>query len=85
MVHHPDISAPMNCKTGKLAWIFHTIPLPGEPGYETWPKDAYKYAGGVNSWAGMAVDEKRGLVLCSLGSPTYDFYGADRIGAKPIW
>jgi quinoprotein glucose dehydrogenase len=69
-----------NCKTGELAWIFHTIPQPGEPGYETWPKDAYKYAGGVNSWAGMAVDEKRGIVYASLGSPTYDFYGADRIG-----
>jgi quinoprotein glucose dehydrogenase len=69
-----------NCKTGAQAWIFHTIPQPGEPGYETWPKDAYKYAGGVNSWAGMAVDEKRGIVYASLGSPTYDFYGADRIG-----
>jgi quinoprotein glucose dehydrogenase len=69
-----------NCKTGEIAWTFHTIPLPGEPGYETWPKDAYKYAGGANSWAGMAVDTKRGMVLMSLGSPTYDFYGADRIG-----
>ena len=69
-----------NCKTGELAWTFHTIPLPGEPGYETWPKDAYKYAGGVNNWAGMAVDTERGMVFMSLGSPTYDFYGADRIG-----
>jgi len=71
-----------NCKTGELAWTFHTIPLPGEPGYETWPKDAYKYAGGVNNWAGMAVDIQRGMVYMSLGSPTYDFYGADRIGAN---
>lgn len=69
-----------NCKTGELVWTFHTIPLPGEPGYETWPKDAYKYAGGVNSWAGMSVDSKRGMVFMSLGSPTYDFYGADRVG-----
>lgn len=69
-----------NCKTGKIAWTFHTIPQPGEPGYETWPKDAYKYAGGVNNWAGMAMDTKRGIVYMSLGSPTYDFYGADRIG-----
>lgn len=67
-------------KTGKMAWMFHTIPQPGEPGYETWPKDAYKYAGGVNNWAGMALDEKRGIVYMSLGSPTYDFYGADRLG-----
>lgn len=71
-----------NCKTGKLVWTFHTVPLPGEPGYETWPKDAYKYAGGVNSWAGMSVDSKRGIVFMSLGSPTYDFYGVDRIGAN---
>ena len=69
-----------NCKTGELAWTFHTIPLPGEPGYETWPKEAYKYAGGVNNWAGMALDNERGIVFMSLGSPTYDFYGADRIG-----
>ncbi len=69
-----------NCKTGQITWTFHTIPLPGEPGYETWPKDAYKYAGAANSWAGMAVDTKRGMVFMSLGSPTYDFYGADRIG-----
>lgn len=69
-----------NCKTGKLEWTFHTIPLPGEPGYETWPKDAYKYAGGVNDWAGMSVDARRGMVFLALGSPSYDFYGADRHG-----
>jgi quinoprotein glucose dehydrogenase len=69
-----------HCKTGKLVWTFHTIPLPGEPGYETWPKDAYKYAGGVNDWAGMSVDTKRGMVFLALGSPSYDFYGADRKG-----
>ena len=69
-----------HCKTGKLVWTFHTIPLPGEPGYETWPKDAYKYAGGVNDWAGMSLDIKRGMVFLALGSPSYDYYGADRIG-----
>lgn len=66
--------------SGKLAWTFHTIPLPGETGYDTWPKDAWKYAGGANSWAGMSVDEKRGMVFFSTGSPSYDFYGADREG-----
>jgi quinoprotein glucose dehydrogenase len=71
-----------NCKTGKLEWTFHTIPKPGEPGYETWPKDAYKYAGGVNDWAGMSLDLKRGIVFLALGSPSYDFYGADRIGSN---
>lgn len=69
-----------HCKTGKLEWTFHTIPLPGEPGYETWPKDAYKYAGGVNDWAGMSLDTRRGIVFLALGSPSYDFYGADRKG-----
>lgn len=71
-----------NVKTGKLEWTFHTIPLPGEFGYDTWPKDAWKYAGGANSWGGMSLDEKRGLVFFSTGSPSYDFYGADRKGAN---
>ncbi|GAB3331168.1 hypothetical protein GCM10027299_36740 [Larkinella ripae] len=69
-----------NIRTGKLVWTFHTIPLPGEPGYETWPKTAYTYAGGVNDWAGMSVDTQRGMVFLALGSPSYDFYGADRKG-----
>jgi len=69
-------------KTGKLAWLFHTIPQPGEYGYDTWPKDAYKYIGGVNAWGEISVDEKRGIVYFPLGSPTYDFYGADRKGAN---
>lgn len=71
-----------HCKTGKLAWTFHTIPHPGELGYETWPPDAYKYAGGVNCWGGMSIDSKRGMVFLALGSPSYDYYGADRIGAN---
>ncbi|WP_310589745.1 outer membrane protein assembly factor BamB family protein [Dyadobacter luticola] len=69
-----------NCKTGKLVWTFHTIPLPGEAGYETWPKEAYKYAGGANDWGGMSVDLKRGMVFLATGSPTYDYYGTDRKG-----
>lgn len=71
-----------NVKTGALAWTFHTIPHPGEPGYETWPPDAYKYAGGANCWAGMSIDMERGMVFLALGSPSYDFYGADRVGAN---
>ena len=69
-----------NIRTGKLEWTFHTIPKPGELGYETWPKDAWKYAGGANDWGGMSVDEKRGMVFLATGSPSYDFYGADRKG-----
>lgn len=70
-----------NVVTGKLAWVFHTIPWPGEYGYETWPKDAYKYVGGVNTWGEITVDEKRGIAYFPLGSPTYDYYGGDREGA----
>ena len=67
-------------RTGKQRWIFHTIPQPGEYGYETWPKDAWKYIGGVNDWAGLTLDEKRGLIFAPTGSATYDFYGANRLG-----
>jgi quinoprotein glucose dehydrogenase len=68
--------------TGKLIWTFHTVPRPGEFGYETWPKDAWKYIGGVNNWGEMTIDTRRGIVYVPLGSPTYDFYGADRIGSN---
>jgi len=74
-----DIRA-FNVRSGKVEWVFHTIPHPGEAGYETWPPDAYKQLGGVNSWAGMSLDEKRGIVYIPLASPTYDFYGANRKG-----
>jgi quinoprotein glucose dehydrogenase len=66
--------------TGKLVWVFHTIPFPGEYGYETWPRDAYKYAGGNNTWGEITVDDKNGIVFFPLGAPTFDFYGADRVG-----
>ena len=69
-----------NVRTGKLAWTFHTIPLPGEYGYETWMADSYKKIGGANCWAGMVVDEKRGIVFAGTGSPSVDFYGGDRAG-----
>jgi len=68
--------------TGKRAWQFHTVPEPGELGYETWPKDAFKYAGGANNWGEMSVDDERGIVYVPTGSATYDFYGADRHGAN---
>ena len=68
--------------TGKLKWVFHTIPQPGEPGYETWPKDAYKKIGAANNWAGLVADEKRGAVYFGTGSPASDFYGGDREGSN---
>jgi glucose dehydrogenase len=66
--------------TGALRWVFHTIPRPGEPGYATWPPDAWKTAGAANNWAGMTVDTKRGIVYAPTGSAVMDFYGGDRIG-----
>jgi len=69
-----------DARTGKVRWIFHTIPHPGEFGYETWPKDAWTYAGAANNWAGMAVDHKRGLVFIPTGSASFDFYGSNRVG-----
>jgi quinoprotein glucose dehydrogenase len=66
--------------TGKRVWQFHTVPPPGEFGYETWPKEAYKYVGGANTWGSFSIDDDRGIVFVPTGSATYDFYGADRLG-----
>jgi quinoprotein glucose dehydrogenase len=74
-----DIRA-YDVRTGKVRWTFHTIPHPGEFGYDTWPKDAWTYTGAANNWAGMALDEKRGIVYVPTGSAASDFYGADRTG-----
>ncbi|MGD0498843.1 MAG: PQQ-binding-like beta-propeller repeat protein [Bryobacteraceae bacterium] len=74
-----DIRA-YDARTGKLRWSFHTIPHPGEYGYETWPKDAWTYTGAANNWTGMALDEKRGIVYVPTGCAASDFYGADRLG-----
>ena len=74
-----DIRA-YDARTGKLRWSFHSIPHPGEVGYETWPKDAWKASGAANNWAGMALDSKTGIVYVPTGSAAFDFYGADRLG-----
>ena len=66
--------------TGKLLWVFHTIPLPGEYGYNTWAPDSYKKIGAANDWTGFVVDDKRGIVYASTGSSSVDFYGAARPG-----
>ena len=74
-----DIRA-FDVRTGKSRWTFHTIPRPGEFGYETWPREAWKYSGAANNWTGMALDTRRGLVFVPTGSAAYDFYGANRVG-----
>jgi quinoprotein glucose dehydrogenase len=74
-----DIRA-YNVKTGKLAWKFHTVPHPGEPGAETWPKDAHLTQGGANAWSGVVVDQARGMAFVATGSAADDFFGGDRPG-----
>lgn len=78
----PGFVRAYNVVSGKLEWTFHTVPQPGEFGYKTWPKDAYKYIGGTNVWSEISVDQQRGIAFLPIGSPTYDFYGADRLGSN---
>ena len=76
----PGYIQAIDLRTGEVRWTFHTIPVPGEPGYETWPKDAYKEAGAANNWCGMALDPEHGIVYVPTGSAVMDFYGGDRLG-----
>ncbi len=76
-----DIRA-FDVRSGKLVWSFHTVPHPGEFGYEGWPKDAWKSVGGANVWSEMSVDEKRGILFAPTASAKYNFYGVDRAGTN---
>jgi quinoprotein glucose dehydrogenase len=67
-------------RTGKPRWTFHTIPQPGEFGYDTWPEDAFRIAGGANAWAGLTVDPAMDAVFAATGSASFDFYGTSRKG-----
>ncbi len=76
-----DIRA-FDVRTGKLVWTFHTIPHPGEFGYDTWPPDAWKTVGGANVWSEFSIDEARGILYAPTASAKYNFFGADRKGAN---
>ncbi|QHV97916.1 outer membrane protein assembly factor BamB family protein [Spirosoma endbachense] len=78
----PGYIRAFNVRTGKLTWTFRTIPYPGEYGYNTWPKEAYRNPdiGAANNWSGMAVDRRRGILYVPTGSASYDFYGGNRLG-----
>jgi glucose dehydrogenase len=76
-----DIRA-FDVRTGKLVWTFHTVPRPGEFGYDTWPADAWKTVGGANNWAEQSIDAKRGILYVPTGSPKFNFYGGNRQGAN---
>jgi quinoprotein glucose dehydrogenase len=67
-------------RSGERKWIFHTIPYPGEYGYDTWPKEAWKTFGGANAWGGFSLDEERGLVFFGTGSASHDHFGIERHG-----
>lgn len=76
----PGFIRAYDVRTGKIVWTFRTIPQPGEFGYNTWDTASYQHAGGVNCWAGMSMDDKKGIVYIPLGSPAFDFYGGNRKG-----
>lgn len=80
----PGFIQAFNVRTGKIAWVFHTIPLPGEFGYDTWPADVHDrgIVGGANNWTGMAIDKKRGIVYAPTGAAAPDFFGGSRKGAN---
>lgn len=76
----PGFIRAFSVRTGKLAWTFHTIPRPGEAFADTWPSGSHETAGGANCWAGMSLDEKRGIVFVPTGSAAFDFWGGNRHG-----
>jgi glucose dehydrogenase len=76
-----DIRA-FDVRTGALVWTFHTVPRPGEFGYDTWPPEAWKTVGGANNWGEQSIDAKRGIIYIPTGSAKYNFYGGHRKGAN---
>ncbi len=76
-----DIRA-FDVRTGKVVWTFHTVPRPGEYGYDTWPKDAWKSVGGANVWSEFSLDVPRAILYAPTASAKYNFYGADRTGSN---
>jgi glucose dehydrogenase len=69
-----------DARTGQLLWSFHTVPRAGEPGVDTWDGDSWKNRSGTNVWSFFTIDTERGIVYAPIGSPTSDYYGADRKG-----
>lgn len=69
-----------DARTGRQMWTFHTIPEPGEPGYETWLEGSAEYTGNVGVWARMSADEDLGLLYVPTEIPTGDYYGGERPG-----
>jgi quinoprotein glucose dehydrogenase len=78
--HRPATYGRSTCRPASWCGRSTRFPRPGEFGYDTWPHDAWKTAGGANTWAEFAIDEKRGIGYFPTGSPTFDLWGGDRKG-----
>jgi len=79
-VHEKGFVRGYDAKTGQRLWIFHTIPLAGEFGNNTWEKDSWSYTGNAGVWAQMTVDEETNTVFLPVELPTGDYYGGHRPG-----
>jgi quinoprotein glucose dehydrogenase len=74
-----DVQA-FDVRTGKPAWIFHTVPQEGEFGVESWENESWKYTGNTNPWTILSADDELGYVYIPIGTPTNDWYGGHRLG-----
>src|SRR5204863_5879210 len=79
-IHEKGFVRGYDARTGKRLWIFHTIPLAGEYGNDTWEKDSWSYTGNAGVWAQMTVDEETNTVFLPVELPTGDYYGGHRPG-----
>jgi quinoprotein glucose dehydrogenase len=79
-IHEKGFVRGYDVRSGKRLWIFHTIPLAGEYGNDTWEKDSWSYTGNAGVWAQMTVDEETETVFLPVELPTGDYYGGHRPG-----
>src|SRR5207244_6261212 len=73
-----DVQA-YDVRTGRIQWVFHSIPHPGEFGYDTWPPEAYKKSGGVHNWSESTVDEQRGIAFIRSEEHTSELQSPDHL------
>jgi quinoprotein glucose dehydrogenase len=76
----PGYVKAFDVRTGKPLWTFHTVPRPGEFGYDTWLDGAAEFSGNTNVWAGMAYDPELDYVYLPVSTPSSDYYGGHRPG-----
>jgi len=79
-IHEKGFVRGYDARTGKRLWIFHTIPLAGEFGNDSWQKDSWSYTGNAGVWAQMSVDEETNTLFLPVELPTGDYYGGHRPG-----